>query len=859
MSNLTRIYTLLPALPQAGVLDRYREQLGVIVPVARTNLITNPSFETNTTSWTASGGSIARSTTQQYHGAYSLAITPTAGTTDGAYYGTVSLTSGVTYAVSGKVLGIAGVPYKLSVATTGGSDLVTKTFTGTGYWQWVWLFWTETSTTTRRVYVTKNTSTSTGVFYLDGVQVEACGTEGVFVTTYIDGDQKGYVANQSPPAYLWNGTRHASTSSRSGQTRAGGRIVKLQDFGFLLTALLGLGLATPRNESLGFAQLDGAQYSNVIKAQRSISLIGRWQGRDPTEMDANRSRVSRLLDRDRVSLRQELALCLQARECTADIGEPLIVPRAVYASGLEGNAVDLPVSAANITFTQYLPYVVGRDGGGSISQPTTITTNYLIRRAASGAWDTMNGGVAGGSPAVNALAQGLDGSIYVGGTFTTAGGVTTNNIAKYDPITNTYSALSATPGTNGTVNAIVIAPDGSVYVGGQFTTAGGVTVNNVAKYNPTANTWSALGGGTPGVTGGTPIVYALTLLPGAQYLLIGGQFTTVSGGAIANLVLYTISTTSLFAANVFVPPTVAGVISGGAVRALTYAPGYGVVVGGAFTSPYSYLMTWAAAPGTPVFAPVTSGAGPNASVLALTTGLDGSFYAGGTFTTADGLTVNRITQFTGGAYQVVGSTGTSGSVTSLSTAPDGTIYATGPTTIGPASAPSGVAQWNGATWTPPNVITSAAASVALQTVDGALYLGLAGTGTTTIVALTTVTNAGSVETYPVLTITGPTANNASITSLVNLTTGKTITFNLTINPGEVLTLNFDPLNLSFTSSVRGNIYNTILPGSQTALFALQPGANSMALFTTDSTMTAVLSWQTRYGSIDDALYQSGEP
>src|SRR5690349_17376892 len=113
-------HSTLPALPSGYPLP---DQWSVIIPQARTNLVTNPSIETNTTGYTAVGGSIARSAAEQYHGAYSLQVTPTSATTDGAYFGTVSLVSGTTYAVSCKVKGRAGKPYRLSVRTTGGADL----------------------------------------------------------------------------------------------------------------------------------------------------------------------------------------------------------------------------------------------------------------------------------------------------------------------------------------------------------------------------------------------------------------------------------------------------------------------------------------------------------------------------------------------------------------------------------------------------------------------------------------------------------------------------------------------------------------------------------------------------------------
>ena len=185
------------------------DQFSVIVPVARTNLVTNPSFETNTTSWTAIGGSIARSTLFQYHGAYSLAITPSAATTDGARFDTVSLVAGTAYAYSCKVLGVAGKSYKLSIETTAGVELRSVTFVASGRWQWISGYYLENTTTTRRLTLRKAGGTETSVFYLDGVQVEAVAS-GETVSTYLDGDQLGFVPNQSPVAYYWNGTPHAS-------------------------------------------------------------------------------------------------------------------------------------------------------------------------------------------------------------------------------------------------------------------------------------------------------------------------------------------------------------------------------------------------------------------------------------------------------------------------------------------------------------------------------------------------------------------------------------------------------------------------------------------------------------------------
>ncbi len=112
------------------------------------------------------------------------------------------------------------------------------------------------------------------------------------------------------------------------------------------------------------------------------------------------------------------------------------------------------------------------------------------------------------------------GDLMVGGTFSHAGGVLVNNIARYNPGTGQWSALGA--GTNGAVNALAVLPNGTVLVGGSFSTAGGLSIFRLALYNPATGAWSTAGG----VGGGTNIaVYAILALPNGD-AVIGGHFTS---------------------------------------------------------------------------------------------------------------------------------------------------------------------------------------------------------------------------------------------------------------------------------------------------------------------------------------------
>jgi hypothetical protein len=92
--------------------------------------------------------------------------------------------------------------------------------------------------------------------------------------------------------------------------------------------------------------------------------------------------------------------------------------------------------------------------------------------------------------------------LYAGGNFTMAGGIAANRIAKWDGAS--WSALGS--GCNAWVESIAFADNGAggtdVYVGGQFTTAGGLPASGIAKWDGAA--WSAVGGGLTAAGIGVP-------------------------------------------------------------------------------------------------------------------------------------------------------------------------------------------------------------------------------------------------------------------------------------------------------------------------------------------------------------------
>jgi len=191
-----------------------------------------------------------------------------------------------------------------------------------------------------------------------------------------------------------------------------------------------------------------------------------------------------------------------------------------------------------------LAEAINPDGTLKVRSGTFNTEGYRIELTPGGAprfvemqagcsgWDTQFQLPNGVSGTVLALAvSGND--VYVGGDFTVAGNVSANRVARFNTMTNTWSALGIGGGDGVDDIVLALAVSGNdLYVGGDFTTAnvGGATVsaNYIAKVNTATGVWSPLGtGGGNGVD-----FYVLTLVVIGGDLYVGGSFTTANvGGA----------------------------------------------------------------------------------------------------------------------------------------------------------------------------------------------------------------------------------------------------------------------------------------------------------------------------------------
>lgn len=113
--------------------------------------------------------------------------------------------------------------------------------------------------------------------------------------------------------------------------------------------------------------------------------------------------------------------------------------------------------------------------------------------------------------------------VYVGGTFTTAGGLAATNLARWDG-TNWWPVGG---GIKGTVN--VLASNGEeLYVGGTFTNVGALSVQNIAKWD--GQNWNNLAGGLSG-----PSPSVTSILVTNEEIFVGGRFIAAGGISATNI------------------------------------------------------------------------------------------------------------------------------------------------------------------------------------------------------------------------------------------------------------------------------------------------------------------------------------
>jgi hypothetical protein len=277
------------------------------------------------------------------------------------------------------------------------------------------------------------------------------------------------------------------------------------------------------------------------------------------------------------------------------------------------------------------------------------------------------------------------------GTFTIAGGIDVNEIARWNG-SHWQSLGSGLSGTSFSPGYALTVYDGELIAGGRFTRAGGVDANSIARWD--GSNWYPLGTGfgvgilMPNTNNPHPAVRSLTVYNGQ--LVAGGDFN-LAGEVDANGIAAW-DGSDWHAIGDGIKISWQGIAAYYGVRALTVYKG-DLIAGGDFNNAGGIdvhgIMRWDGQTWQPMGGGI-SGTRPYVAALIV---YDGNLIVGGSFTKAGGIGVNYIASWDGNSWRPMGN-GFNSTVYTL-TIYDGQLIAGGS-----FASPKGIARWDGSSWQP---------------------------------------------------------------------------------------------------------------------------------------------------------------
>ena len=827
--------------------------LSILIPEATTNYIKNPSIRFDTTDWNADGSTISRTLNYARFGIASLkVVTNGAVIREGVYYRVDSLsTTSSAVTVSAYVRGTGHVRIRL-VDNASAKEWYSKELVlEEERWQRINVTGRCSSSNDLRLYVETYGSYAQAVtFYLDAAQFELK----PYVTTYCDGTR---------PGCRWNGLYDQSTSYRSAYTREGGRFVLVsgayrEQEDIYMTVVQGLGVAPIRNNIQSYSMTPGGFLDNIKIDSRPISLNFHVKHKNMARTCKQALSLNKLHE-----LRQMLIDIIKPDATGGN--EPFIIEysdgnipvylKVHYNGGLEGEW-DIRNQWTNdfkleLIATSPMAFEDNQD----ITQLNYKTTNVVngITGRIDGIWDIMNYGVYGTAVdgVVSDIEVGKNGEIFICGSISTLNYdasatdplIPCFNAAYYDGTQwrNLVSAiLPVDPLT--IINDMAIAPNGDVVVTGRFTNIGGVAAVNIARWN--GATWSAFG------TGLNDDGLHVEVAPNGD-VYAGGKFHSAGGVNAYHVARWDGSSWHKLGAQ-------SGMNND--VYSLTIsADGTTVYVGGIFTDQYSLsanAMLRIAKYDVSSDTFTAMGNGFDNTVRDVVISPSNYVYACGDFSLSGIAHMHYIGKWNGSTWEQLGDGLAGGNVLSMDISEEGNIVVVGEFTSASGVTTKRIAIWNGSTWSNIDILLYVGGTpspAAVRFVGEDIYVGGSYFSETNMTsaysAITYVTNGGTAEVRPVIYIKG----QGKLRYIENQTTKKKIWFNLDILEDEEIFIEFG--SGQFYSTIRGDLYYSVLPGSDLNSFSLLPGENKIATFMHDDVdPVMMMSYTPVHWSVDSTMH-----
>lgn len=806
----------------------------IIRPEATKNWIKNPSFETGTTGWTAPGtNTIAQSSAEALFGNYSGLCT---------YQNNNDL---VDFTIDSLAFNIGedaaamawikvpsnwdGGNIRLAFTLfTGATDTYTKIWTDgvDPYDEWVRL---ETTTllaadTSGDLTLQATSAPTAGrTVYLDGVQVEDNQT---YATTYCDGDQDNCI---------WESIPHGGFSTRPSSSTAGGKIVDVSDdLGMFVNATSGAGFPTIFNAGVDRALADGRQHQRAVAKPGMLILSATIVGTSLADYHAKRKQI--ILDLAPYAHNEQPIIFRY--EGSSSVREV----KARYFGGLQMQKNTGFSEIVGLQFQVDDPYYcrVGTDSE-PLDDKVATTLRQLSIRDRDGAWGHNGLNPLGTYTDFQAFAED-DQYIYVGGNFLNLDNLAAADyIARWDKTgQGQWEAMAS--GLTGQVRSMKLAADGTLYIVGAFTNAGGDgNADGICKWNGTA--FSAVG---------NPTAWTLTNVQDVEIdsdgnVWICGSFLNLAGLGSADHIGYW-DGSAWNAAGSGLGSATGYFVTLDKNTGDVYATGSFTAAGG--VSNTNKIARWDGSAWNSVGGGVDTGTDLREALV----DDNGILYVTGNFSVIGGVNAANIAKFSGAGWSQLGDGLSIGATRSISTWRDYIVIGG----VGTSAPKMNLWLWSGSTLVRPDLMLGGVPSTILgihESRTGDLWLGWSGATGSDYAGSVDIENNGSARAYPIISITRTDSSSLipRVRSIGNETIEKYLWFDYPVLQGETITIDLRPGRRQVTSSAFGKRWK-ILPGSDVADFILIPGTNKINLFIEDSggspTFDTFIKWEETYFGID---------
>jgi uncharacterized delta-60 repeat protein/prepilin-type N-terminal cleavage/methylation domain-containing protein len=274
--------------------------------------------------------------------------------------------------------------------------------------------------------------------------------------------------------------------------------------------------------------------------------------------------------------------------------------------------------------------------GGAFTTYQGGIANRLIKLNSDGSRDANFAIGSGFNNIVNTIVVQNDNKILVGGTFTSYQGVSSNKIVRINADGNRDSSfnIGSAFGTSNsvTVTAIAVQSDGKILVGGTFTSYQGVSVNRIVRLNENGSrdTNFAI------ETGFENTVNTIAVQSDGK-ILIGGSFTTYQGVSANRIVRLNDNGSRDMTLDI-------GTGFNNIVNTITVQEDNRILMGGTFTSYQGVSANRIIRLNNDGSRDTNFniGGGFNSTVLAIVLQSGGKILVGGAFSTYPGVTSNRL-------------------------------------------------------------------------------------------------------------------------------------------------------------------------------------------------------------------------